>query len=82
MIRIGILGRTRPGRNGEQVARCMLEVVRQCTDAEFELVDITAYALPLLDEPLPPSLGQYTQPHTKKWATIGALDMRVRHAGV
>src|SRR5712691_11633889 len=83
MIRIGIIGRTRPGRNGEQVARWMLEVARQRTDAEFALVDIVAYELPLLDEPLPPSLGQYTQPPTKKWAaTMDALDMRVRHAGL
>src|SRR5262245_6595062 len=28
----------------------------------------TIFNLPLLDEPTPPSLGQYTQPHTKSWA--------------
>jgi hypothetical protein len=82
MIRIGILGRTRPGRNGEQVARWVLEVARQRTDAALELVDIAAYALPLLDAPLPPLRGQYTQPHMKQWATIEALDMRGRHTGV
>ena len=83
MIRIGIIGRTRPGRNGEQVARWMLEVARQRTDAEFALVDIAAYELPMLDEPLPPLRGQYTQPHMKQWAaTIEALDMRGRHAGL
>ncbi len=37
-------------------------------DAEFELVDIRDYNLPLLDEPVPPSMGQYSQPHTKTWA--------------
>jgi NAD(P)H-dependent FMN reductase len=76
MTRIGIIiGSTRPGRNGEQVARWVLEVARQRTDAAFELVDIAEYELPLLDEPLPPSMGQYTKPHTKKWAaTIEALD--------
>ena len=26
------------------------------------------FGAPLLDEPLPPVLGQYTQPHTKRWA--------------
>jgi NAD(P)H-dependent FMN reductase len=26
------------------------------------------FDLPLLDEPVPPSMGQYSQPHTKAWA--------------
>jgi hypothetical protein len=44
-------------------------------DAEFELVDIKDFNLPLLDEPLPPSQGQYSQPHTKAWAAkIGSFD--------
>jgi NAD(P)H-dependent FMN reductase len=34
-----ILGSTRPGRNGEAVARWVYEVASQRTDAEFELVD-------------------------------------------
>src|SRR6185437_3347359 len=38
------------------------------SDAEFELVDLLDFNLPLLDEPMPPSLGQYTKPHTKAWA--------------
>ena len=33
-----------------------------------ELVDIAEFNLPLLDEPLPPSLGQYSKDHTKVWA--------------
>src|SRR5262249_39145787 len=37
-------------------------------DAEFELVDLRDYSLPHLDEPLPPSLGQYEHDHTKAWA--------------
>src|SRR4029079_4286102 len=36
--------------------------------AEFELVDIQDFALPLLDEPIPPSQGKYSKEHTKKWA--------------
>src|SRR3546814_13556329 len=38
------------------------------TDAEFEIVDIADFALPLLDEPLPASMGQYANEHTKVWA--------------
>ncbi|MCX4909105.1 NADPH-dependent FMN reductase [Streptomyces sp. NBC_00878] len=69
MTKIGIiLGSTRPGRNGEAVARWVHEVAGQRTDAEFELVDLLDYKLPHLDEALPPSMGQYTQPHTLSWA--------------
>ncbi|MEO3810672.1 NAD(P)H-dependent oxidoreductase [Sphaerisporangium sp. B11E5] len=69
MTRIGIiLGSTRPGRNGEAVARWVYDVARQRTDAEFELVDLQDYKLPHLDEAYPPSFGQYTQPHTLEWA--------------
>jgi NAD(P)H-dependent FMN reductase len=63
-----ILGSTRPGRNGEAVARWVYELAQRRTDAKFELVDIKDFNLPLLDEPIPPSLGQYSQPHTKVWA--------------
>jgi NAD(P)H-dependent FMN reductase len=75
-MRIGIiLGSTRPNRNGEAVARWTYEKAAQRGDAEFELIDIADYRLPLLDEPIPPSMGQYKQPHTKRWAEkIASLD--------
>ena len=63
-----ILGSTRPGRNGEAVARWVLENASRRTDAEFELVDLLDFNLPHLDEAIPPSMGQYSQPHTKAWA--------------
>ena len=69
MIRIGIiLGSTRPNRNGDQVARWVLDIASRRDDAAFELVDLRDYPLPHLDEPLPPSLGQYQQDHTRQWA--------------
>jgi NAD(P)H-dependent FMN reductase len=69
MTRIAIiLGSTRPGRNGEAVAHWVHDIAKQRTDAEYELVDIADFKLPHLDEVAPPSLGQYTQPHTKAWA--------------
>jgi len=76
MIRVGIvLGSTRPGRLGESVGRWVYEIARKRTDAEFELVDLKDYPLPHLDEPLPSSLGQYSQAHTKAWAKkVGSLD--------
>lgn len=68
-VRIGIIiGSTRPGRVGEQVARWVLEQAEQRTDAEFELVDLVDFALPHLDEALPAAMGQYAQAHTKAWA--------------
>jgi NAD(P)H-dependent FMN reductase len=76
MTRIGIiLGSTRPNRNGEQVAKWAFDVASRRDDAEFELVDLRDYPLPHLDEPLPPSLGQYQNEHTKQWAEkIASLD--------
>jgi NAD(P)H-dependent FMN reductase len=69
MTRVAIiLGSTRPGRVGEQVARWAYDVAQKRTDAEYQLVDIADYGLPLLDEPIPPSRGQYSKPHTKRWA--------------
>jgi NAD(P)H-dependent FMN reductase len=69
MIKIAIVvGSTRPGRNGEAVAKWVYEVAKKRSDAEFELVDIKDFNLPLLDEPVSPSLGQYSKPHTKAWA--------------
>ena len=68
-MRIAILtGSTRPGRNNEAVARWVYEVAKGRKDAEFEFVDIADYNLPLLNEPVPPSLGQYKHPHTLAWS--------------
>lgn len=69
MLKVGIiLGSTRPNRNGEAVARWVEQQVKDRNDATYELVDIRDFNLPLLDEPIPPSQGKYSQPHTKKWA--------------
>ena len=69
MLKIGIiLGSTRPNRLGEGVARWVVEQAQQRTDASFELVDVGAFNLPLLDEPVPPSRGQYSKEHTLRWS--------------
>jgi NAD(P)H-dependent FMN reductase len=76
MLNVGIiLGSTRPNRNGEAVAKWVFEQTKSRTDARYEVVDIKDYDLPLLDEPIPPSQGKYSQPHTKRWAEkIASLD--------
>jgi NAD(P)H-dependent FMN reductase len=79
MTRVSIiLGSTRPGRNGEAVARWVYDIARKRDDAEYELVDLQDYPLPHLDEPVPPSLRQYSRPHTKEWsAKIASFDAYV-----
>jgi NAD(P)H-dependent FMN reductase len=70
-----ILGSTRPSRNGEAIARWVYEIARKRIDAEFEFVDIKDFNLPLLDEPVPPSQGQYSKEQTKVWsAKIDSFD--------
>src|SRR5258708_8427702 len=79
VVRVAIVtGSTRPGRNNLAVAQWVYRVARERKDAEFELVDIADYELPLLDEPMPPILGQYIHPHTKIWSErIASFDAYV-----
>ncbi|MET3721359.1 NAD(P)H-dependent oxidoreductase [Arthrobacter sp. UYCo732] len=71
MVRIAIvLGSTRPGRVGKAVADWVYEQAKKRSDAQFELVDVADFGLPLLDEPLPPSRGRYRNEHTTAWAQV------------
>jgi NAD(P)H-dependent FMN reductase len=76
MLRVAIIvGSTRPGRKGEAVARWVYEIAGSRADAEFELVDIKDYDLPLLDEPMSAIFGQYSNDHTRAWsAKIASFD--------
>jgi len=79
MIKIAIIvGSTRPGRKADAVAAWVHGLAKQRSDAEFEVVDIQDFNLPLLDEPVPPSMGKYSKDHTKAWsAKIAAFDAYV-----
>jgi NAD(P)H-dependent FMN reductase len=79
MTRVAIiLGSTRPGRRGEPIARWVHELASKRDDAEYQLIDIADFELPHLDEPLPASLYQYANDHTKRWSeTIAAFDAYV-----
>lgn len=69
MLKIAVIaGSTRPGRKADTVAQWVLEHAKKRGDADYELVDLAKFNLPLLDEGMPPSMGQYTNAHTKKWA--------------
>lgn len=76
MTRIGIIiGSTRPGRVGESVGKWVYENAQQRNDAEYELVDVVDYRLPLLDEPYPPAMARYERQHTFDWAAkISSFD--------
>jgi NAD(P)H-dependent FMN reductase len=59
-----ILGSTRPGRNGKAVADWVTDKAAARTAAQYELVDLADHPLPHMDEPMPPTMGQYAGEHT------------------
>ncbi|WP_067170029.1 NADPH-dependent FMN reductase [Microtetraspora niveoalba] len=79
MIKVGIIiGSTRPGRNGEAVARWVHDLAAGRDDASFEIVDLKDFHLPHLDEALPPAMGHYANAHTRAWADkIASFDAYV-----
>src|SRR5258708_12395335 len=76
MIKVGIIvGSTRPGRKAAAVAKWVHDLLKSRNDAEFEIVDIEDFKLPLLDEPVPPIMHQYGKSHSKTWSEkIASLD--------
>jgi NAD(P)H-dependent FMN reductase len=70
-----ILGSTRPGRNGKPVADWVFDKAQARLGADYDLIDLRDHHLPAIDEPIPPSMGQYAGEHTKAWAaTIAPYD--------
>lgn len=63
-----VLGSTRPGRRADAVAAWVLRYAAPREHATFELVDLAAHDLPLLDEPEPAIHGTYRRQHTQAWA--------------
>ena len=76
MTKIGIIiASTRPGRLGESVGKWVLDQAVRHGGADYELVDLRDFELPHLDEELPAAAGQYSRPHTNRWAEkIDSLD--------
>ena len=69
MLKVAIItGSTRPGRVADAVAHWVYDITSKRSDAAFKIVDIKDFNLPLLDEPVPAAMGQYSHPHTKAWA--------------
>ncbi len=53
-----ILGSIREGRVGEKVANNLMEELAKRDDAEYELVDLLDYPMPLFAEAVPPSMKE------------------------
>jgi NAD(P)H-dependent FMN reductase len=71
MLKIAIIvGSTRPGRKADVVAKWVLEQAQKHGGATFEIVDLADHPLPLLDEPVPPSVRKYSKDHTKAWSAV------------
>ncbi|MBW8793407.1 MAG: NAD(P)H-dependent oxidoreductase [Streptomyces sp.] len=65
-----ILGSTRPGRRGDQIAAWALEAALAHGGADYELVDLADHDLGNLDEPGNPNFQQYRHDHTRTWAAL------------
>lgn len=64
-----IIGSTRPGRRGAEVARWVHDVASRRDDATFTVVDLADYRLPMLDEPdAAAKSADYQQAHTQEWS--------------
>jgi NAD(P)H-dependent FMN reductase len=79
MLRVAIVTvSTHLGRSNQAVARWVYENANRRVDAEYDLVDIAHYNLPLFNEPMSPMSGPYTQEHIRRWADkIASFDAYV-----
>ena len=76
MATLGIIvGSTRPGRVGDQVARWFVERVQLRASFDVDLIDLAVLGLPFLDEGEHASTHVYRQPHTRSWSErVARLD--------
>lgn len=77
MTKIGIItGSTRPGRNSLQVAEWVKGIADKRGDAEYEIVDLVKFNLPLYAEPVSAAYSQdYQTPEAIPWSKkIAELD--------
>ena len=73
-----IVASTRPGRIGLAYGEWMRDRAVEHGGFDVELVDLAEVALPFLDEPKHPRLGEYEHEHTRAWsATIDRGDAYV-----
>jgi NAD(P)H-dependent FMN reductase len=63
-----IVGSTRPGRVGINIANWFMDQIKANQNATYELIDLKKINLPLFDEPRLPAQQKYDHEHTKKWS--------------
>lgn len=63
-----IMGSVRARRLCPQMAAWVAEVGRETVPAQFEIVDLKDWPLPMDDEPGIPALGDYAFEHTRAWS--------------
>lgn len=63
-----ILGSTREGRAGEQVARWVTELAARRGDLEVELVDLRDFPLPFFESAVSPKRALSDDPRVQAWA--------------
>ena len=63
-----ILGSTRQNRNGEAVAAWVMERAAQRQDADYELLDLRDWPLPMFDAPISPAYAPPQDPAVQAWS--------------
>lgn len=76
MATIGIIvGSTRPGRFSIQASQWLLDFANRRGDAEYVLVDLAEFDLPLFEEPVSPLYAPVQNPNAQAFAArLGELD--------
>ncbi|MBI2670628.1 NAD(P)H-dependent oxidoreductase [Candidatus Woesearchaeota archaeon] len=63
-----ILGSTRQGRYGEKVFKWINDLASKRKDFKVESIDLKDWNIPFLNDPMPPSMGKYSDTIVQKWA--------------
>lgn len=63
-----VVASVRPGRIGLPIATWVRERAEARDDVDVDFVDLQELALPFMDEPKHPRLGQYSHGHTIAWS--------------
>lgn len=65
-----VVGSTRPTRICPGIAEWVKRTAGQESSLSYELIDLAAVGLPLLDEPLKAALREYEHEHTRAWSRL------------
>lgn len=70
-----IAGSVRARRIGPQVAEWIAQVGRDVVGAQFEVIDLKDWPLPMSEEPGIPAIDDYVSEHTRSWSQkVAAAD--------